>query len=61
MRVRIVNGVQIVVNGTRRHLEPGEVHDVDREVARLLVAQGQAEATDDRVTTRDPTPARGGR
>ena len=57
MRVRITNGVRAEKNGELQHLEVGEVHDLDREIAQLLINQGQAEKTDDKITTRDPKRA----
>ena len=43
--------------GQLEHLQEGEVHELDPVTARLLLNQGQAEPTEDKITTRDPKRA----
>jgi len=73
MRVRIKIGCQALKGATAtkdlrgvwsepeggrlEHLEEGEIHELDAVTARLLINQGQAEPTDDKITTRDPKRA----
>lgn len=69
MRVKILIGVQALKGATAAkhatepdggelmHLDPGEVHELDHITARRLIANRQAEPSEERITVRDPKKA----
>lgn len=52
MRVRILIGCRAEKDGVLQHLDEGEIHELPKDVASILIYQKQAEVTTEKLTTR---------